>query len=247
MIKAIYQAQLRKGEYKSLGYAIPLMKALSGDLTINVSARSGCEPGPSSKEEGSNRRLPPVFPPDNRQLPKTDLIIWGKPKSALTMKRAGLRNLKNTGCDQLPVLFVPYSYPFAGIRRMLFAGNRPGLFDEPLLIRIASVFLPRIWNFDDSGLTRLLWRQPPVIPGAPPEILLAAPDHLTQYLEKSGIDLIVLTLPAETGKADGILRSALVSRIRIPLLIFPPPTEACTAGGTENLHMRFSDDLTSTL
>lgn len=231
MFKFIYQASPIRAKYKSLGYAVQFAKALSGDLSVKVGRRSEprfsafktlAQGALSLAAQGSNTESIYDFVAQGSSHETPDLIMAGKRLSNSKQACDEISTLQTMYSARVPVLLIPYGYALKGVQNILFAGNAPGLMDEPLLHRLISVFLPRAWHIKDFSFKRIHWNNVSLMPPASSSANFLPMDTLAQELKNKSIDLILTSVPQiESDTELNFWTREMIGKIQVPILLFP--------------------------
>ena len=234
MLEFVYQANPVKGKYKSLGYAIPLTNALSGNLSVNLRSRLKGSLSTSTRMEsvsltggGLENHTEQVHGHGSSlaEAKVPDLIMTGKQLPSPKVSGTSNHVLRRMHVGNSPILLIPYGYKFNGIQNVLFTGHGKCLMDEPLLHHLMSVFLPKAWYLHESGPKRIHWNNVSLLPHVSSFCNSIPVDTLDHWSQHNAIDLLLTPVPMINNRlATDHWTRRMIAQIQIPILIFPSKT-----------------------
>lgn len=230
MLDLIYVTHLYPGKEKNLAYALGLAKAFSAPLSLFSSARldnpssgkiSIWSPDSEVKRSGSSNES--KFPRTQKEL--FSLYLLGKPSQPAKNSLQSYRIIQRLVDLGFPILWLPFNYPFRGIKSVLFAGNGPGLTENKVKQLIAANFLPRVFQVMNSTLTRIHWNNISHIDQDTQQGLDFSCPSLNAELIRNEIDLTVYPIDSNVSPFSTIDWRG-ISSAQHPLLFLPLGAQA---------------------
>lgn len=229
MLELIYITHLYPGKQKNLAYALGLAKAFSAPLSLFSSARlddpsrgkiSIWSPDLNAKRSGWSD----VSNFSRIRKEHFSLYLLGKPNQPAKSNNQSYRIIQRLVDLGFPILWLPFDYPFRGIKSVLFAGNGPGLTEHKVKQLIAANFLPRVFQVINSTLSRIHWNNISHIDKETQRGLDFSCPILNAELIKNEIDLTVYPIDVTVSPFTTIDWRA-VSSVQHPLLFLPLGTQ----------------------
>lgn len=220
MLKITYQAQLPKGRYKSLSYAILFARALYAELSVRLPVQRIVRLSPSLGHTGRPERLSHAMP----ESYYADLIMRGKPMRGNYAPADSFLFPDQDDHSHTPVLLIPYGYRFRDINNMLFTGNTEGLMDLPLTHQLAATFCPRAFQLNGSQVNHMHWNNVSLVPSMGPEQPRPLPSLINEQIRKMKIDLMVMPLPVRSMKSIPAWHRKMITETDTPILLVPQAT-----------------------
>lgn len=217
MLQITYQAQLPKGKYKSLSYAILFARALYAELSVRLPVQRIVRLSPSIGHAGRPERVCQTMPETSR----ADLIMRGKPKRENHTLSNSVFFPDQSDHPHTPVLLIPYGYRFKDINNMLFTSNSEGLMDLPLTHQLAATFCPRAFQLDGSQIKHMHWNNVSLLPKTGSKQQHPLPDLVNEQIRKMKIDLLVMPLPVRSMTSVPAWQQQMITGTDTPILLVP--------------------------
>ena len=218
MLQITYQAQLPKGKYKSLSYAILFARALYAELSVRLPVQRIVRLSPSIGHTGRPERISHAMPENY----PADLIMRGTPRRGNHTPADNVFFPGRGDHPHTPVLLIPYGCRFRDINNMLFTGNTEGLMDLPLTHQLAATFCPRAFHLHGSQIKHMHWNNVSLMPKTTgPEQQRPLPGLVNEQIRKMKIDLLVMPLPVRSMRSAPTWQQQMIAEADTPILLVP--------------------------